>query len=231
MKKHFKILIFGLPVLLLLLASTMDFSANSSGVIILNTSLLDYDYFWGSINSVLFPYLMLSFLGITFLISTNEYLVSLGKALYSIAMTIGMFLLFIMIEISGLTTLGTTNVFSLGGIMFLTGAILGIILALTFLLIPIIDEIIRKFYGRNSIVTGKENSKDPFSSIREWKLMLDENVISDEEYNLIKEDLLNGIKFKKGTLITIITTLKSLEQEGLISNEDFELKKKEALLK
>ena len=232
MKKVLRVLIYGLPVLLIALAGIMNLAVDSAGDPVFGSTLLAWDMGYGTLISPVFMYFILAMVGIALINNKKEETQSIGKAFYGVAMISGFFIykdVGLAYGFISETDIAAIMGKSFGGILLLASALLGIALALSFLLIPIIDEVVSKIYGKSITISSGKTAKDPFSKLRQWKELLDENVVSEEEYNQIKVEVLSTISLKKGSLLEIVTSLKSVEQEGIITTKDFEDKKKEVL--
>ena len=68
------------------------------------------------------------------------------------------------------------------------------------------------------------SSKDNFSSLVEWKELLDSTAITEEEYAKVKSDILAGKKIKIS--VEEIKNYKQLVDAGVITADDLESVKK-----
>ena len=233
MKKLFKLL-YGLPVLLFFIAALMNLAADSNGEVIYGTNLFVTEMFFGTMMSPIFIYFTFSIIGIALLLNKKTEIKNIGRALYSIAM-ISSLLLYrlvgIELEFISEDNFKPDNSLALGGILLLVSAIIGIIIVFVFIIVPIAKDILGYFYGTET--NQKRNNtvldNNPFDELRSWKAMVNDSVITEDEYVNIKEETLKNIKFKKSSKIDTINLLKEVEVEGLITNEDFTNIKKELI--
>ncbi|MFO7969046.1 MAG: hypothetical protein ACQERX_03090 [Bacillota bacterium] len=227
-------LVYGLPIVLFFMSAFTNLAATNTGEPIFGTTLLDQEItMFGTLFSPIFIYLLLGIVGLTLIISYDNQVKNLGKSFYSIAI-LSSFLIYKTAGISedfiSQTDSSPANSLGFGGILLLTSAIIGLIIVLVFVFTPIIKMILDKVYGVEGELSKKTKKIiNPFEELREWKLLLDENIVSEEEYKILKDNILDKIKLKKGDSLENIKLLKEVENEGLITTEDFKNKKKELI--
>lgn len=224
-------LVYGIPIVLFFMSAFTNLAATNAGEPIFGTTLLDQEIsMFGTLFSPIFIYLLFGIVGLALIISFDNQVKDLGKSFYSIAILSS----FLIYRVAGInedfisqTDSAPANSLGFGGFLLITSVIIGLIIVLVFIFTPIIKMILDKVYGLES---GKSKiTKNPFEELREWKLLLDENVVSKEEYKFLKDDILDKIKAKKGNSLESIKLLKEVENEGLITTEDFKNKKKELI--
>jgi len=108
-------------------------------------------------------------------------------------------------------------------------SILTIVIMVLYLITAIIYLInaTLKYFGFEKNVIQKiihPEPKDKYSVLTDWKKLLDEKAISDDEYNYVKSNVLEGKKVKISA--EEISEFKKLVDQEIVSNEDFEALKK-----
>lgn len=232
MQKKGYLLLFSLPILLFGMCGIFNLAATQAGGPIDNSNLLILDEYFGAILSPFFTYFLLSILGLTFVGTDSKNLQTIGKAFYGVGMISGFFLY----RKAGLafkfiadSAAAPVNEMTFGGIILLISVISGLLFAAYFIIEPLMEGIYRRTYGNSDLMGSTVKEEDPFAKLRNWNALLKDTVISENEYNRIKLQVLDSIRIKKASAFEFVSHLKELEKEGIITIEDFESKKNEIL--
>jgi len=188
MKKLNRNIILGLPILLFIVSSNLGFAKASSGLVIQDSKYVFEQLSVGTVFSGLFTTLLVAMVAVVLINSFTNQVASIGKALYALAM-INIYNVFvIMSELYSVGGENSINALSFGGILMLVAAILGIVISVFFLFKPLV---IKLASGGNFEEKELQEKDNPIELIKEWKELLDEEIITEDEFVKLKTDLMS----------------------------------------
>jgi len=223
MRKEIKTVILGLPVVLFLLSSVLGYAVDKYSATIGESGLLYQDSLFGTFQSSIVVISLLALVGIALTVSGKEVLSSVGKSLYLLSMVLVLFTKFVLDAVNDIPG---TNFMGIGAILLLTAGIIGLLFALSLLVLPWVFESIK---NSDSGEVSQKNPNDKFYNLREWKKLFVAGVITDDEYETVKDETLTKYKVKKNSKVSSIMELKNVSEENLITKADFESLKKKIL--
>lgn len=143
MKKNLRVIIYGTPVLLFLLATINNFATSNEGMNeVYGVDFVNGSMFFGTLFSPVFVFILLTFLGITFINSNKEFTQSIGKTLYSTSF-VSIVLLYKSLK-QYFVRIDVEFDLAIGGWLFVAAIITGLLVVLSFFVIPIIEELREK---------------------------------------------------------------------------------------
>lgn len=215
------------PILLVIVGSVFAFiNTSSSGIALEGSSLLESEnemFIFGSLLSPLFFFMLASIVGMSLVTSLHTTTKNIGVALYSTSFISSLLMSISMRTryIDGLED--DTFTLGIGGYLLFVGSILGLIFVLFLTLGPIIADVTNDYYNGNKSNGNNKIREDKgiFASLKQWKALLDKEVLSPKEYISLKEETLSKFNPKRNNAFETITELKNAMNEDLISEEDF----------
>ncbi|MFK5884231.1 MAG: hypothetical protein QM489_07845 [Candidatus Izemoplasma sp.] len=231
MKKMYKTPILLIPVIIFLVGALLPFVQSSAGVVDDDSSLILSDGLaFGTVFSPIFIFIIIALISLALVKRTEPLTNSIGNAMYLIAMIDAFFILVVLRAEYSTALENDVLKYAFGGILGFIGALLGLLFAIIILVTPFVFELLEQFYGPTTIrSSAKNNNKDTFTELRDWKKLYDSEIIAKEEYNKVKDEFLGKLNINKLSSLESITLLKSAQDDGLINEDDFISKKLEIL--
>ena len=112
---------------------------------------------------------------------------------------------------------------ALGLVVLFIAVVLGLVMAVVIVLSDVVQHWLEEKYGVSVQSTNGYNKDTTiFKELNKWKELREQELITEDDYNTIKEKRLEKITFKKMNSVEAVSALKKAYEDGLIAKNDFD---------